>query len=95
MLNNKAKEASAKFRIDMSASIYRSILLAIIILPASLILKAGFEGKGNETKSLVEVVFSLPFGAYFTFMALLAVGVYLASNLYASGINMLNEIDEK
>jgi hypothetical protein len=78
-MNRQVKEAKAKFRIDLSASILKATFLGIMVLPLTLIMKSAVEGNAGEVLSFTQALSQLSHGAYLTLLLLLITSGFTAA----------------
>ena len=92
-LNDKAKEAFAKSLIDIGVSIFKGIILTLMVLPATLIVKATIEDNSSKI-SIVEILGSMSGPTYISFLALLSIAFFAGHLFRKEGVKLLNTIDD-
>jgi len=92
-LNDRAKEAFANSLIDIGVAIFKSIILTLMVLPATLIVKATIENNSSKI-SIIEILGSLSTPTYFVFLTLLSIAFFMGHSFRKEGIRLLNTIED-
>ena len=92
-LNDKAKEAFAKSLIDIGVAIFKGIILTLMVLPATLIVKATIENNSSKI-SIIEILGSMTGPTYISFIALLSIAFFAGHTFRKEGIKLLNTIND-
>jgi len=93
-LNNLAKEAFARSLIDVGVAIFKSLIITLMVLPATLIVKATIENNSSKI-SIIDIFQSMSGLTYTLFLALLFIAFTAGYYLRKEGIMLLNTIENK
>ena len=90
--NPKAREAFAKSLIDIGVAIFKSIMLLVTVVPASVVVKAILDGKKLNV-SLLSISQALSSGTVLVFSSFALVGILVGYYFRKEGLRHLHELE--
>jgi len=93
-MNPKAREAFGKTLIDIGVSIYKSIMLLILVFPITIVLKSALEGT-DSTVSIYQIINSFSVDTQYTLIFFISIAVIAAELARNEGLRHIHEVENK
>jgi len=92
-LNNKGKEAFANSLIEVGVSLFKGVMITIFVLPITLIIKSGIDGKSSSITPQ-QILSILDGTTYLTLLSFLVGAILIGLYFRHEGLRLLNKIEE-